>query len=380
MRSGEQPTVVVINTCTVTGDAEKKTRKAVRRALRDYPQAAIYVTGCSVAIAPETYKQMDDRVRVVTKADMQSALQQFTDTACVSHPEHNSAQIGRVRKGIKIQDGCNNACTYCIVHTARGQAHSLEADKVLKQCTQLLQEGVPEIILTGINLGAYENDNLNLAALLRMLLETLPLHDEAGNLVSRLRLSSIEPQDFTEELAAAVARADGAVCRHFHLPLQSGSTSVLQAMARRYSADDFLQTVTMIRSYMPHASITTDVIAGFPGESEEDFEHTVALCKKAQFSKLHVFPYSPRAGTPAATWPNHIDPSIKDVRTKTLHDVSTLLRQADYDKRIGSSEWAVIETPTVAHTESYHCVTPQNHAATGTLQQVVIPAKPLHLE
>lgn len=364
--------VVVVNTCTVTAEAEKKTRKAVRRALRRDPHAQVLVTGCSTAIGPDGYAAMDHRVRVVPKADMESAIASvIAERADASGGA--ASPLKRARRGVKLQDGCDNACTFCIVHVARGPAMSRPADAVIQECRELLAAGLPEIMLTGINLGAYGQEGLDLAALLRRMLEELPLQDASGRLQARLRLSSIEPQNVTEELGEVIAASEGAICRHLHLPIQSGSSRVLKAMARRYDAPGFLEGAAMLREAMPALSLSTDIIAGFPGETDEDFAASLDAARKARFSKMHVFPYSPRAGTPAAKRADQIPAAVKEERAAALRALSDELRAADLASRAGTSELAAVEAPGAATTESYHDVSVSADIPPGTLHPFTFP-------
>lgn len=354
--------VVVVNTCTVTGEAEKKTRKAVRRALRQNPRATVYVTGCAAAMDAATYQAMDERVRVLAKPDLLEELQYSTR-------EHlrplSIPSADRVRVGVKVQDGCDNACTYCIVHVARGAARSVAADEVIARCCSLVQEGVPEVMLTGINLGAYEHEGGGLPDLLERLLEEVPWGSS-----SRMRLSSLEPQDVTEELAGVIARSRGLICRHLHLPLQSGSSRVLHQMERRYDREGFAATVALLRGLLPSLSLTTDVIVGFPGETEEDFRATLDLCQEAAFSKIHVFPYSLRVGTPAAERSDQIPFAVKQERARVLRTLSDELRHLDLIGRLGSRERVVVEREAWGRTESYHEVPLSPELAVGALLEV----------
>lgn len=364
MGASAEAQIVIVNTCTVTGEAEKKTRKAVRRALRDSPDAIVYVTGCAAAIDADTYLAMDGRVRTVPK----SALIERISGQNPSHGRtRDSHGNGRVRVGVKIQDGCDNACTYCVVHTARGPASSRDSDEVVDECRRLVAEGVPEIILAGINLGAYLHEGVCLSMLLARLVEEVPLRG-----ASRIRLSSIEPQDVTEDLARCIASSEGLICRHLHLPLQSGSSRVLGQMARRYDRRDFEAKISLLHALMPDVSLTTDVIVGFPGETEEDFRETLDLCRTCSFSKIHVFPYSPRRGTPAADRLDQIPPSVKEERALRLRTLSDELRHHDLSRRIGRTECVVVESKGKARTESYHEVAVPEELLVGSLVPVTL--------
>lgn len=359
--------IVVVNTCTVTGEADKKTRKAVRSVIRANPQCPIIVTGCAAANDPSLYASMDERIFVIPKAQMRSYLQrsildhapsELASVHSLSLPLDRSkpSLLSRSRRGVKVQDGCDRACTYCIVHVARGRSRSEEASAVIERCCDLARSGIMEIVLTGINLGAFSSGNSSLSDLLGMLLEkTSSYGDERGHLC-RFRLSSIEPQDVTEELIETIASAQGRICRHLHLPLQSGSSQVLAEMDRGYDAEDYERLVGRLRTAMPSLSLTTDVIVGFPGESDEDLSLTYELSRRCAFSKIHVFPYSMREGTPAASRQDQIPSATRAERARLMRDLSCHLRQADRLSREGTHELAVVEERGSARTESYHLV------------------------
>ena len=356
--------LVVVNTCTVTGEAEKKTRKAVRGALRANDHARVIVTGCAAAISPEVFEGMDPRVQVVPKGSMMGLLAPEGS----SFEPHGAAPLLRVgdefptRVGIKVQDGCDNACTYCIVHVARGRAWSRPADEIVSEAVRLAQAGVREIVLTGINLGSYSFEGMTLAGLLRRLLDAV--EDDV-----RFRISSVEPRDVHDDLIELMAQADGRICRHLHLPLQSGSPKVLKEMARPYKASYFAELVDRLYEAMPMLSLSTDVIVGFPGETEEDFQETAAMAERCRFSKMHIFRYSMREGTPAARRADQVDPVVKADRAKRLEAIAQALREADRSRRAGTVELALVETNGVATTESYHEVRVAEDAPVGELME-----------
>ncbi len=375
--------VVVVNTCTVTGEAEKKTRKAVRRALRDNPAAQVVVTGCAAAIDADTYRAMDpSRVHLSGKLEVDQLLDEL-----VGPLGHGVAALAvgegfHTRVGVKVQDGCNNACTYCIVHVARGRATSRNVDEVRAECVRLARAGVREIVLTGINLGSYRwvapdegapagedisaeavapasaaaprRAPLRLPDLMRILLAaTADIHDP-GEPACRFRISSVEPRDVSDDLIAVMAAADGRICRHLHLPLQSGSTKVLREMHRPYTAEYFSSLVEKLYDAMPQLSLSTDIICGFPGESDEEFAETLELARACRFTKIHVFPYSPRRGTPAAAREDQVTPEVRAHRAARLRGLADKLREADFARRRGTVELALVEESGVAMTESYY--------------------------
>lgn len=313
--------VVVVNTCTVTAEADSKVRKAVRRVARDASSAHIVVTGCAASIDPAGLEALDERVVVEPDksrvVDRIVALSDFTPT--IDGSMASCVPSSRTRVPIKIQDGCDNACTYCIVHVARGDERSEPTAGVLASIAAAHDAGIAEVVLTGINLGRYSTPEApDLAALLSAIVST-------G--VRRIRLSSIEPQDVTERLIEAIA-ANAEVLSHLHLPLQSGSDTVLDAMARRYTIDEFRDTVARLRYAVPDITLTTDVIVGFPGETEDDFLATLDAVEEFGFTKVHVFRYSAREGTPAASMLRQVDPPVKADRAARLSRFADDLRSA----------------------------------------------------
>lgn len=367
----EAADLIVVNTCTVTGEAEKKTRKAVRQALRANDFARVVVTGCAAAVDPDVYRGMDSRIEIVSKAEMPSLLGLSPDESPVL-ARIRSGEGFPTRAGVKVQDGCNNACTFCIVHVARGRATSRSFDEIAAEVRELSRAGVREIVLTGINLGSYRQGDMRLADVLRGLMavvdEEFPADSGLGVVPRvRFRVSSIEPRDVDDDLIELMAAANGRICRHLHLPLQSGSSRVLREMRRPYNAEQFLALVDKLRAAMPTLSLSTDVIVGFPGETEEDFLETCRVAEACRFSKMHIFRYSKRSGTPAAQRVDQVAPEVKAARAKRLEAIEKQLRDQDFARRRGTNELVLVEPAGLATTESYHCVQAPEHSRTGDL-------------
>ena len=313
----------LINTCTITSTADRKARRLIRMAKRLSPKAPIVVTGCYAdwakqKIIDETGADIVLNNRAKDKAPS-SILNALKDTKLQKRrkiPNQNLSRFGgRTRAFLKIQEGCNDVCAFCIVPHVRGRETAKTIHSIVREAQQYEADGVLEIVLTGTQPGAYgrdRNDETTAARLLSSLLieTTLP----------RIRYSSIQPQDITN--AFIEQWQDSRLCRHFHLALQSGSDSVLQRMRRQYNSQAFLLALERIRNEIPGANITTDVIVGFPGETTADFEKTVTLCKEAQFSAIHVFPYSTRPKTSAVKLPNQIAPEIKRQRVQILQTIA----------------------------------------------------------
>ena len=353
--------LIVVNTCTVTGEADKKARKAVRHALSSAPEALVVVTGCAVAVDARTYEELDERVLVMQRADLLLSLAQVGGDRPLRMGDGFNTRVS-----LKIQDGCNRACTYCIVHVARGPARSVPADEVLEEAERYLRRGVNELVLAGIDLGSYRSGGEGLADLVERLLEAADRAAVPGEPPARIRASSLEPHSIDERFIGLLASSQGRLCRHLHLPLQSGHTKVLREMGRPYTAERFAELVEQLYAQVPGLSLTTDIIAGFPGETDQEFEGTLELARACRFSKIHVFPYSLRAGTPAAARTDQVPAEVKARRSAELRALSDELRTADLRRRAGTTELVLVEG-TSALTESYHEVPVPSGARAGEL-------------
>ena len=355
--------LIIVNTCTVTAEADRKARKACRHALYVNPLADVVVTGCATAIDPMAFTSIDSRLRIIDRADLAIALQ-----AGVS----DALRVGegfRTRVNIKIQDGCDHACTYCIVHVARGKARSLPAPEVIAEARGYFDAGVKEVVLAGIDIGSYDSDGMRIAELAKRLIDEADHSCAPGCVPARIRISSIEPMNVDEALIGLLAESEGRLCRHLHLPLQSGSTRVLREMNRPYTAERYIELVSQLRELVPSLALSTDIIVGFPGETDEDFVQTCELARAAGFSRIHVFPYSMRKGTPAAIRDDQIEPAVRHARARQLRHIAVELAGKDIESRHGTTELALVEGPT-ALTESYHEVAAPADAAKGSLVPV----------
>ncbi len=306
----------VLNTCAVTHVAARKSRQALRRLHRENPDARLVATGCYAELTPGDLRDLPAVERVVGNEDkVNLALLIGSDT---DHPISNTQYpTSRTRALVKIQDGCDNACTYCIIRVARGPQHSRPADNVLVDVQARLAAGHNEIVLTGVHIGAYGRDRAGVAgpdlwALARRILAETDL--------PRLRLSSVEPWDLPAE--ALALWDDPRLCRHLHLPLQSGCDATLRRMNRRYTAAEFADLVSAAREAIPDLAITTDVIVGFPGETEAEFAASLDFVRNAGFARVHVFPYSRREGTPAAQMPGRVPPPVKAERSRAMRAIA----------------------------------------------------------
>jgi len=341
----DQPAdVYIVNTCTVTGGADAKSRKMLRRALRLNSTAKLIVTGCYASLEPETIGAIDG-VDAVIPIPEQHRIPDLIARLCpapvvpdqfVSPPPQSlSASIERTRATVKVQDGCNLRCAFCAVTLARGDVRSQPVDDVTAELRALVAGGIREIVLTGIRLDAY---GLDLPR--QRLADLLDATQDLG--ITRLRLSSLEPIGIDEHLIARMA-AHPTLCHHFHLCLQSGDDGVLSAMRRGYTAARFQEIVAQLRGAMPDATFTTDVIVGFPGETEEAFANTCALLEEIGFIKLHVFKFSPRPGTAAFTMTPRVPDALKDTRSQVLLDLERRLFAWHAQKLVGTRASVLVE-------------------------------------
>ncbi|MFX0110405.1 tRNA (N(6)-L-threonylcarbamoyladenosine(37)-C(2))-methylthiotransferase MtaB [Bacillus sp. FSL K6-4563] len=326
--------VYVINTCTVTNTGDKKSRQVIRRAIRHNPDGVICVTGCYAQTSPAEIMAIPGVDIVVGTQDRHKLLGYIEEYRRERQPINGVGNImkarvfeeldvpaftDRTRASLKIQEGCNNFCTFCIIPWARGLLRSRDPEEVINQAQQLVDAGYKEIVLTGIHTGGYGEDlkDYNFAKLLKEL-------DGRVNGLKRIRISSIEASQITDEVIEVLDQSDKIV-RHLHIPLQSGSNTVLKRMRRKYTMEFFAERLTKLKKALPGLAVTSDVIVGFPGETEEEFLETYNFVKDHQFSELHVFPYSKRTGTPAARMEDQVDENVKNERVHRLIALSDQL-------------------------------------------------------
>ncbi len=338
--------VYVINTCTVTNTGDKKSRQVIRRAIRKNPDAVICVTGCYAQTSPAEVMAIpgvdvvvgtQDRVKMLDYIEQYKRERQPINgvgnimKARVYEELEVPAFTDRTRASLKIQEGCNNFCTFCIIPWARGLLRSRKPEHVIEQAQQLVDSGYQEIVLTGIHTAGYGEDmkDYNFAQLLSDL-------DEQVKGLKRLRISSIEASQVTDEVIEVLDRSDKVV-PHLHIPLQSGSNTVLKRMRRKYSMEMFADRLNKLKKALPGLAITSDVIVGFPGETEEEFMETYNFIKEHKFSELHVFPFSKRTGTPAATMEDQVPEDVKNERVHRLIELSNQLAKeyaSDYEGEV----------------------------------------------
>ena len=356
--------IYIINTCTVTNMADRKSRQMLHRAKKMNPNAIVVATGCYVQ-AKENSGEVDECIDVIIgnnrKKDLIDILEQHIQKAVIdiNHTKeyeemHLSKTAEHTRAYIKVQDGCNQFCTYCIIPFARGRVRSRAKDDVIREVTDLANNGYKEVVLTGIHLSSYgvDLDGENLLSLI------LAVNEVEG--IERIRLGSLEPRIITEEFAKTIAGLPK-MCPHFHLSLQSGCDETLRRMNRRYTSEEYYEKCQLLRKYFDNPALTTDVIVGFPGETEEEFAKSKAFIDKVDFYETHIFKYSKRQGTKAAVMDNQIPEQIKTLRSNELLELDEQKR-AKYEANFLGREVEVLmeesilingETFQVGHTKAY---------------------------
>jgi len=339
--------IYIINTCTVTNQSDSKSRKIIREAIRKNSEAIIVAMGCFVESNKDKLPEgidivigNKDKSKVVELVEeyinTKTPINVLSDDLGLEFEDMEISTFGnKTRAFVKIQDGCENYCTYCIIPSVRGKCRSKDKDKVIEEITNLVNNGYKEIVLTGIHTGHYGVDlDTSFADLLKELVKIPNLY--------RLRISSIETTELNDEVLD-ILRNSNIICNHLHIPLQAGSNEILKLMNRKYDIDYFIKKIEEIRSIRPDIAISTDIIVGFPGETEELFQETLNNARKIGFTKIHVFPYSIRNNTPAAKFKNQIDGNIKKDRVKRLISLSEELEEEYMKKFIGKKLDVLIE-------------------------------------
>lgn len=356
----EEPAdVYVVNTCTVTSLGDRKSRQMLRRARRRNPDALIVATGCYAQTAPEKVSEIEEvdlvvgtgeRSRIVPLVE-ERLLGQSTPKAVtpdLMHLPFEELEISKTdehtRAYVKIQDGCTQYCSYCIVPYARGPVRSRRPEHALEEIGRLAEAGFREIVLTGIHAASYGRDFKPSRNTTELNEELISLIEEAAKIpgIERIRFSSLEPRLMTEAFLERLSQIP-AVCPHFPLSLQSGANATLKRMNRHYTAEEYKEITDRIRRFYPDAAITTDVIVGFPGESEEDFEESLKFVQDVGFSRMHIFKYSPREGTPAADYDDQVPPEVKKIRSERMEEAEHAMRHAMMKAFDGKTDEVLIE-------------------------------------
>ena len=371
--------IYVINTCTVTNMSDRKSRQIIRRVKQINPDSILVVTGCYAQVASKELSEIQEIDLIIgntEKKDIVNITEKYfkknvgTDDSVCQQQEKNKIQMKDINKQkefvefgsttytektravIKVQDGCNNFCSYCIIPYAKGRVRSRKLENIISEIKDIVKQGIQEVVITGIHIASYGIDFKNSNIRLIDLLEEINKIDG----LKRIRLGSLEPNIITDEFVERLIKLDK-ICNHFHLSLQSGCNETLKRMNRKYTAEDFVKVVERLRNAFPEVALTTDIIVGFPGETEEEFNITYNFLKKINFYKMHVFKYSQRKGTRAAVMPNQINAIIKEERSHKLIGLSNKNEKDFLQKYINKDVEVLFEQEengyTKGHTTNY---------------------------
>ena len=371
--------IIIVNTCSVTNVADKKCLKMIRKIKREYPNALLVVAGCSSQNNQNVYEALDVDILLGNKDKSKIAelIKEYLDTEKKYVKFYNERDLdfedmlindyNHVRAFVKIEDGCDNFCSYCIIPFVRGSVRSKDFDTVIKEAKLLTEHGHKEIVLTGIHTGHYMSNNHDLTDLIN---ELSKIDD-----LLRIRISSIEITELNDKFLEML-KINKKVCNHLHIPLQAGSDEILKRMNRKYDLAYYEEKINKIRGIRPDISITTDIIVGFPYETDELFSETLEFSKKMNFSKIHVFPYSIRVGTAAASMPNQVDEVTKKVRVKKLMALSKKQEKEYYEKFKGKELDILVEecdnNVSIGHTSNYLMVTLNESLLVGKIYKRIL--------
>ena len=382
--------VYVVNTCTVTSMSDKKSRQVLRRAKHINPNSILCAVGCYAQVAKKDlekiedidiilgniekkdiirevneYKQKQENFKnKIINVDNIMKLQPYQNYEGIAYSEHARAEI-------KIQDGCDRFCSYCIIPYARGPVRSRMPDDIICEVKKIAESGIKEVVITGIHISSYGKDFISKNSV-KQNYGLIDLLEEINKIkgIKRIRLGSLEPRIITEDFVKRLIKLEK-ICNHFHLSLQSGCDETLKRMNRKYTTDEFKYIVSLLRNNIPEVALTTDVIDGFPGETDEEFLNTVDFLKEVNFSKMHIFKYSIREGTPAATFPNQVSDSKKEERSNILLEMSDM-HESDFAKQyLGKEIEVLFENETEGHTTNYIKVFRKNNGESSEIKQVI---------
>ncbi|MBQ9658466.1 MAG: tRNA (N(6)-L-threonylcarbamoyladenosine(37)-C(2))-methylthiotransferase MtaB [Clostridia bacterium] len=344
--------IFIVNTCTVTNIADRKSRQQLRKIKEYNPHAIVVATGCYAQVSREVLEQMPEIDLILgnnEKKEIVKYIEEFlSENEKITHTENlletrEFSDLGSVtyteksRAAVKVQDGCDRFCSYCIIPYARGRVRSRKPESIVSEISEISKKGIKEVVITGIHIASYGKDFKEDYKLIDLLEEIQKIEG-----IERIRLGSIEPLLITDEFVKRLSKLDK-ICHHFHLSLQSGCDETLARMNRRYGTEDFIKVVERLRNTYSDVILTTDIIVGFPGETDEEFEKTYEFLTKIKFYKMHVFPYSRRQGTKAADMKNQIDGNVKDERSKKLIDLSNKNEQEYNTSYVGKVAQVLVE-------------------------------------
>ena len=359
----EYADIYVVNTCTVTAMSDKKSRQILRRAKHLNPNSILCAVGCYAQVAKEDLEKIEDIDIILgnlEKKDILVKIEEFiknkekitnVNNIMKLKPYENYDGIAftsHARAEIKIQDGCDRFCSYCIIPYARGPVRSRKAEDVINEVKEIAKSGAKEIVITGIHISSYGKDFKDTDYKLIDLLEEINKIEG----IKRIRLGSLEPRVITQDFVKRLVKLDK-ICNHFHLSLQSGCDETLKRMNRKYTTEEFKTIVKLLRDNIPQVALTTDVIVGFPGETDDEFTQTVEFLKDIKFSKMHIFKYSKRQGTPAATYPNQVSDEKKEERSNILLEMSDKNEKEFAEQYLGKEIEVLFENETEGHTTNY---------------------------
>ena len=362
--------VCIVNTCTVTNMSDRKSRQLLRRVKEKNHQAIIVAVGCYAQVAKEELQKMEEIDIVLGNEEKKDIVNYIEEYFKQNHKlievqdiasQKEFSDMGQItytektRAVIKVQDGCNQFCSYCIIPYARGRVRSRKIESIIKEIEQIAQKGIKEIVITGIHIASYGKDFEKEDGLIELLEE---INKVEG--IKRIRLGSLEPKIITEEFMKRLIKLEK-ICHHFHLSLQSGCDETLKRMNRKYTTQDLTEIMERLRRYYTDVMLTTDIIVGFPGETESEFEKTYKFLEKAKFYKMHVFQYSQRKGTRAAVMPNQVDGNIKEKRSKELIEMSNKYQKEYNEKYIGKEVEVLFEEKEEINNEIYYKGHTQNY-------------------
>ena len=355
--------IYVINTCTVTNMSDRKSRQIIRRVKQINPNSILVVTGCYAQVASKELEKIEEIDLILgntEKKDIVKITENYTGKINLTDINNQKEFVDfgtttyteKTRAVIKVQDGCNNFCSYCIIPYAKGRVRSRNLENIIKEIESIVKKGIQEVVITGIHVASYGLDfkdkNISLIDLLEEINKIEGL--------KRIRLGSLEPNIITDEFVERLKKVDK-ICDHFHLSLQSGCDDTLKRMNRKYTTEDFEKVVERLRANFPNVALTTDIIVGFPGETEEEFNITYKYLEKIKFYQMHVFKYSQRKGTRAAVMPNQIDGNIKEERSHRLIELSNKNEKDFLNNYIGKTVEVLFEQEegeyTKGHTSNY---------------------------
>ncbi len=374
----EDADVFVINTCTVTAMSDRKSRQMIRRAKKKNPNSIVAVVGCYSQVSPDEVAKIED-IDIIMGTTDRTKIVEYVESFEGNRKTYVKSEIpkvfedlksthqSRTRATLKIQDGCRNFCTYCIIPFARGPLRSKTIESTLSEVHELAKNGYKEIVLVGINLAMYGVDTNS------SLIEIIEAVCSVEG-IERVRLGSLEPNLVTDEFIERTKKLPN-FCHHFHLALQSGSTTVLDRMKRHYTAEEYIKAADMLKSAFPDCALTTDVMVGFPGETEEEFEESRNTVKEVGFSQIHVFPYSRRKGTVADKMENQVDENIKNIRSEKMIETGKILKKEFFEKYIGKTVTILTERQTKdglweGHTSNFIQVFTKGESSEGEMIQV----------